>query len=84
MSPGRRSSAASPGARRAHPHAESTALRRANAGRISRDGIDRLLRSAETAGVQGFPARGLRHTLAHSWLSAGGCELRLPQLAGGV
>jgi integrase/recombinase XerD len=69
--------------RKRHPYAAVDALWLGQRGRISRDGVDHLLRTrAEAAGLQGFHGHLLRHALAHRWLSAGGSELGLQKLAG--
>lgn len=52
-------------------------------GRLTDSGIDQTLRTrATTAGVEGFKVHRFRHTFAHRWLSAGGTEGDLQELAG--
>lgn len=47
------------------------------------DGLgDALAERAKAAGVEGFHPHLLRHTLAHRWLSAGGSETGLMDVAG--
>lgn len=70
-------------ARRAHPYAYLPALWLGQRGRLGKDGLDDMLRvRARQAGVVGFHAHRLRHTAAHSWLSAGGQEQDLMRLMG--
>lgn len=69
--------------RGAHRYADSPGLWLTQRGRVSRDGVDEMLRTrAAAAGVEGLHAHRFRHTFAHTWLSSGGQERDLMRLAG--
>lgn len=70
-------------ARRSHRFASSSRLWLGQRGPMTYDGIAQALRvRARSARVEGFHPHALRHLLAHRWLSAGGSELGLQDIAG--
>jgi site-specific recombinase XerD len=70
-------------ARRSNRFADSPRLWLGQRGPMSYDGIAEALRvRARAAGVADFHPHALRHLLAHRWLSAGGSELGLQDIAG--
>ncbi len=69
--------------RSAHRHADNPGLFLSQRGRMSRDGVDEMIRTrAAQAGVDGVHAHRFRHTFAHHWLANGGQERDLMRLAG--
>jgi site-specific recombinase XerD len=69
--------------RRRHRRHASEWLWVGDRGRLTDSGIDQALRKrALRAGVEGFRCHRFRHTFAHRWLSQGGAEGDLQELAG--
>jgi integrase len=70
-------------ARRSHPRTDQPWLWLGGRGRLTDSGIAQMLeRRADVAGVEGMHAHRFRHTFAHRWLSRGGTEGDLQELAG--
>jgi integrase len=69
--------------RRAHRYRDLPRLWIGEQGRLTGEGIDRMLRRrARRAGVEGVHAHRFRHTFADNWLSDGGSEMTLMAIAG--
>ena len=69
--------------RNAHRYADNPGLFLSQRGRLSRDGVDEMIRvRASQAGVEGVHAHRFRHSFAHNWLASGGQERDLMRLAG--
>lgn len=66
-----------------HPHAENPALWLGKFGPLGDAGIRQMIeRRGKQAGIDGLHAHQFRHTMAHTWLAAGGTEGDLMRIAG--
>jgi site-specific recombinase XerD len=70
-------------ARAAHKHADSDALWLGQRGPMTGWGVEQMVgRRGQKAGIEGLHPHQLRHQFAHEWLSQGGGEGDLMQIAG--
>jgi site-specific recombinase XerD len=66
-----------------HPHAEEPWIWLGRKGRMGTTGVQQMLRRrSREAGLDSINPHAFRHTYAHRWLSSGGSEGDLLQLAG--